>query len=57
MADIAENEDLRTLRITNHHIIAKHTYDEDMLPLLAAREATQDSIIRSFRRRMDLVHS
>lgn len=44
----------QTRPVTNHHIIAKYTYDEDMLPLLADRGATQDRIIRSFRRRMEI---
>lgn len=42
----------QTRPVTNHHIIAKYTYDEDILPILRERGATQDSIIRAFRRHM-----
>lgn len=36
-------------KVTNVHIIAKDTYDEDILPLLRDRGQTQDSIMRAFR--------
>ncbi|MEN3144574.1 SNF2-related protein [Ochrobactrum sp. WV_118_8] len=36
-------------RVTNYHIIARGTYDEEMLPLLSERGQTQDSIMRAFR--------
>ncbi|MCQ9146118.1 SNF2-related protein [Ochrobactrum sp. BTU2] len=35
--------------VTVHHIIARGTYDEDMLLLLSDRSQTQDSIMRAFR--------
>jgi len=45
----------QTRPVTNHHIIARHTYDEKMLPLLQGKAQTQDSIIRAFRRHMGAV--
>jgi len=35
--------------VTIHHILAKNTVDEDILPRLQDRAATQDSILRAFR--------
>lgn len=39
----------QTRPVTIHHIIAKNTYDEDILPRLMDRAATQDDIMRAFR--------
>jgi len=36
-------------RVFNHHIVARDTYDERILPQLADRDATQESIMRDFR--------
>ena len=36
-------------RVWNHHILAKGTYDEILLPRLAERDATQAAIMREFR--------
>lgn len=47
----------QTRPVTNQHIIAKHTYDERILPILSDRSATQESIIRSFRRHIDRIES
>jgi SNF2 family DNA or RNA helicase len=42
----------QTKPVFNHHIIAAGTYDEDMLPLLSSRDATQSRIIDSVRVRL-----
>lgn len=39
----------QTLPVFNHHIIARGTYDEKLIPLLTDRDATQSSIIESVR--------
>lgn len=37
----------RHANVVIHHIIAKGTFDEKILPILAKREATQDEVIRA----------
>jgi SNF2 family DNA or RNA helicase len=37
----------QTKTVFNHHIIAAQTYDEDILPLLARKDATQRSVMDS----------
>lgn len=44
----------QTKAVFNHHIIAKGTYDEDILPLLASRDATQSRIVDSVRLRLTM---
>lgn len=39
----------QTRTVFNHHIIAKGTYDERILPLLTSKDVTQDRIIESVR--------
>lgn len=42
----------QTRKVVNHHIIAKGTYDEEILPILANRAADQYDINRSFIKRV-----
>jgi SNF2 family DNA or RNA helicase len=37
----------QTRVVFNHHIIAKDTHDEDILPLLSGRKVTQDAVLES----------
>jgi len=34
-------------KVANYHIIARQTYDEDIIPLLKSRESDQNDIMRS----------
>ena len=42
----------QTKPVFNHHIVARGTYDEDILPLLTKRDVTQNEIIRSVKLRL-----
>jgi hypothetical protein len=38
--------------VANYHIIARHTYDEDIIPLLKDRDTNQYDIMKSLRLRL-----
>lgn len=42
----------QTRKVTNHHIIAKNTYDQDILPILKERKSEQDDILRAVVKRI-----
>lgn len=45
----------QTRKVANYHILARGTYDEDLIPILEDRDADQYDIMRSVRLRLDNV--
>lgn len=42
----------QTRKVANYHILARNTYDDDIVPILASRDAEQRQINRSFIKRI-----